>query len=251
MQRYFSIIYKTVILVCFILNFEFCTLNLSFAANPNFTLSPSTGFVITNADFTTDIKIDSAGKSLTLARAVLIFDPAKLKITKVEKNNAIFCQWPADQQTTDNTNGVVMLTGFCQSGASNLYKTVGNPDVFARITFKPLKDGEIKLEWEFTGNDEPFKSAILENGSPPLNVLTSRPTSALFTAAAATATTNTNSGTTTGTTPVTGIDDMRSVLIGLGIILGSIMVFAGSSVYVAYNRGVNRKKYKTVLILDN
>jgi hypothetical protein len=94
-------------------------------------------------------------------------------VTKAERNDSLFCSWPEDQQTIDNAEGVVMATGFCQSGT--LYKTTGESDVFVRLTFEALKEGNLVLDWEYSGQDEAFKSVIMKNGSPTINILDSAP----------------------------------------------------------------------------
>ena len=42
-----------------------------------------------------------------------------------------------------------MLGGFTQSGTSTPYKTSGNPDIMARLTFEVLKEEETYLDWEY------------------------------------------------------------------------------------------------------
>ncbi len=117
-----------------------------------------------------DILIDSGGEELVEARAVITFDPSMLKVTEAKRNNSLFLTWPSDESTIDNENGVVMLTGFTQSGEGTLYSTDGDPDVFARLTFEILEEGETSLEWEYSGENESFKSVLMKDGSPPQNV---------------------------------------------------------------------------------
>jgi hypothetical protein len=152
------------------------------AATPSFSIYPAGG-IVTNKDkgFTVDVMIDSAGEELTSARFVITFDPEYLKLTKTERNNALFAQWPEDEATIDNTNGVVMLTGFSQSGADELYITQSEPDIMARLSFDVIKVGETSLDWEFTGSDDTFSSVMLVDGSPPQNVLKTKPAAVTFT----------------------------------------------------------------------
>lgn len=152
------------------------------AAEPSFSLYPNGG-VVTNKDngFTVDVMIDSAGEKLISARFVITYDPEYLQLKKAEKNNALFAQWPDDETSIDNTNGVVMLTGFSQSGTDTPYTTIGSPDVMARLTFEVLKLGKTSLDWEFSGSNDNFKSVMLTDGSPPQNVLKTRPQIATFT----------------------------------------------------------------------
>ncbi len=152
------------------------------AAEPSFSIYPAGGIVTNkNEGFTVDVMIDSAGEELTSARFVITFDPTYLKLVKTEKNNALFAQWPEDGASIDNTNGVVMLTGFSQSGTDELYTTGSSPDIMARLNFQVLKVGKTSLDWEFTGSDDTFASVMLIEGSPPQNVLKTKPTSVTFT----------------------------------------------------------------------
>jgi hypothetical protein len=92
----------------------------------------------------------------------------------------LFSQFPEDESSIDNTNGVVMLSGFTQSGSGNLYSTGEKPDVLARITFEVLQEGETTLDWEYDREDVVFDTAMYADGSPPLNILPSKPDGAIF-----------------------------------------------------------------------
>lgn len=171
---------KIFILISFFIGIVFVT-PIS-AAEPSFSIYPAGGIVTNkNEGFTVDVMIDSAGEELTSARFVITFDPTYLKLVKTEKNNALFAQWPEDEASIDNTNGVVMLTGFSQSGTDDLYITGDEPDIMARLNFQVLKTGQTSLDWAFTGSDDTFVSVMLIEGSPPQNVLKTKPTSVAFT----------------------------------------------------------------------
>ena len=58
--------------------------------------------------------------------------------------------------------------------------TEGDPDIFARITFRVLEQGQTILDWEY-GSDATFGTEIYVDGSPPQNILRSKPNSATFT----------------------------------------------------------------------
>jgi len=152
------------------------------AAGGEFTLHPSGGDAYDRGEgFTVDILIDSNGESLVKARSVITFDPELVKVTEAKRNNSLFLTWPVDESTIDNENGVVMLTGFTQSGTGEPYLTEGDSDVFARLTFEILEEGELTLDWEFSGNDESFNSVMITDGSPPQNVLETKPDSGTYT----------------------------------------------------------------------
>ena len=74
-----------------------------------------------------------------------------------------------------------MLTGFTQSGSSELYNSNGDADVMARLEFEVnLKVKEVLLSFEYSGEDELFSTVLVKDGSPPQNVLLSKPTSANY-----------------------------------------------------------------------
>lgn len=138
-----------------------------------FSLTPDAGFVKPESRFTVDVMIDTEGEEVVQARAALSYDASKVKVLKAERNDSLFCTYPDSDQSVDNAAGLVMLSGFCQSGADILYLTGDEPDLFARIEFEVIgTSGDIDLAWEFTGNDEPFNSVIVKDGSPPTNILT-------------------------------------------------------------------------------
>lgn len=172
---------KTILLTLILVGFLFVSPTMA-SSEPAFSLYPAGG-VVTNKDsgFTVDVMIDSAGEELVSARFVITYDPAYIRVKKAEKNNALFAQWPDDETSIDNTNGVVMLTGFSQSGTDTLYITEDEPEVMARLSFEVVQLGKTSLDWEFSGEDEAFKSVMLTDGSPPQNVLITKPTSATFT----------------------------------------------------------------------
>jgi hypothetical protein len=163
---------------------------------------------------------------------VFNFDPTQLQITKASRNNSLFEQWPDDESTLDNTNGVVMLTGFTQSGSGTLYQTSGEADVLARIEFEVLEDdldSQILLEWEYTGSDELFQSVLLADGSPPQNVLSTRPSDAIF---------------RFGELTQTAINPRH-----LTFVIGGILILL-AGVLISSKPELTRKKYGTVVVYD-
>ena len=150
-------------------------------SEPILNLYPPGGRVL-NKDqgFVVDVLIDTAGQEIISANFSILFDPKVLQVKKAERNNSIFSQFPEDEASIDNKNGVIYLTGFTQSGTDTLYKTEEEPDIFARITFQVLEVGETTLDWEF-GDNANFGTGIYADGSPPQNILKSKPASATFT----------------------------------------------------------------------
>ena len=227
---------KAIIQAILITFFIFIPVQIVHASDPSFRFYPEGG-VVSNKDegFIVDVLIDSDGEDLTSARFTVTFDPSILEIKKAERNNSLFDQWPNDESTLDNENGVVMLTGFTQSGSADLYTTDGDADVMARLTFDVLKEGEVTLDWEFTGSDDNFTTVMLVDGSPPQNVLDTKPKAVVF---------QIGDVILTPTSINTGFSIDRYVLAtGLVLILfGGLMVFS--------NPNKRMRKGKGTIILD-
>ncbi|KKP64427.1 MAG: hypothetical protein UR61_C0046G0001, partial [candidate division WS6 bacterium GW2011_GWE1_34_7] len=124
-------------------------------ADASFSFYPSSGIVENVQEgFTVDVLINSGGYELSKARAVIKFDPSVLQLTQASRNNTLFELWPTDQSTTDNGNGIVMLTGYTTSdGVTSFYKTQTSSDVFARLKFDIVDESaeEILLRFEYSG----------------------------------------------------------------------------------------------------
>ncbi len=224
------------------------------AAGADFSLRPSSGYVALGEEFKVDLLIDSGTDEIMLARAVLAYDPRVIEVKTVERNDSLFCDWPEDEQTVDQDNGVIIISGFCQSGASSLYQTEGEPDVLARITFEPKKIGSTPLEFEWSGEDEPYNSVLMEDGSPPQNVLLSQPSPGDFTVVGS------SNGSTPGDdggdddsggqTPATSIMifESRSFAIGSIILVLSGLTVLISYVVLQYIKLRGQKLYKTKVL---
>lgn len=154
----------------------------SFASNPTFSLFPASGMVVdTTKGFSVDIRIDTDGEKSNSARFTLLFDPRYLQLTKAERNSSLFDQWPEDETSIDNQNGVVMLTGFTQSGEeTDTYVTNGEYDIIARLTFKVIKEGSTTIDWEYDTDNGVFDTYIMRDGSPPTNMLMNKPASGTY-----------------------------------------------------------------------
>lgn len=237
MVIFFNMIVKKVVPKIFVFFLILCTYIFFVptvnAASPMFSFYPDSGIIKSIDDgFTVDVLVDSDGLSLTEARMVFNFDPRLVQVSKASRNNSLFEQWPEDESTLDNKNGVVMLTGFTQSGSGDLYKTAGDPDVFARIEFEIVTDEinvEIPLEWEYTGSDELFQTVLLAEGSPPQNVLDTRPEDATF---------------QIGQLTQTAINPKH-----IPFIVGGLLILV-AGVIITSKPESTRKKYGTVVVYD-
>lgn len=184
--------------------------------------------------FVVDILIDSGAEAILSAKFTVLFDPKFLQLKKAERNNTLFSQYPMDESSIDNGNGVVMLSGFTQSGADSLYVTKEKADVLARLTFDVVQEGETQLEWEY-GNDPIFNTGMYKDGSPPQNILLAKPDAATFVI---------GDVIVDPSVPETGLQLDKYVLVtgGVLILFGAFMVFT--------RPGNLRKKTGMVVVYD-
>lgn len=170
----------TIFLAAFLALLFFST--KSFASNPSFSLYPASGMVIDSSKgFSVDVRINTDGEKSNSARFTILFNSEDLQLTKVERNSKLFKQWPEDESSVDNDNGLVMLTGFTQGGEEeDSYVTNGEFDIIARLTFKVLKEGSTTIDWEYDTNNGVFDTYIMRDGSPPVNMLMNKPSSGTY-----------------------------------------------------------------------
>lgn len=230
---------KTVFKVCFIL--FFCVsvfsgfVRASYAAGPSLSLYPETGYAALNKDFSVDIMLDTGGEDTTTTRAVFRFDPDKLQVVEAQHGD-LYCQYPEDEYTVDNEGGWVMLTGFC---LDPYYNSGSSPGVFGRITFKPLIEGTVTMNFEFDGDDKEWKSIVKDNGSPPQNMLTNDPSGGTYTVVSSMPSSSGTAG-TTGKLPGVGIFDNNVVVWGLVLVS-----LAGSVLLVEWGIRILKTQLKT------
>lgn len=168
----FLLIAIALYLVLFLFTSNFVFSDTDFTVDADLSLFPSSGTIDQGDDFVVDALVDTKGQDVLLVRAVLFFDPELVQLNNVVENEDLFCDWPVGEQLLDNDTGVVMVTGFCQSGGDyDLYSTIGEPDVFARFEFSTIAAGELTMQWQYSGFDEPMESVIISDGSPPQNIL--------------------------------------------------------------------------------
>ena len=198
-----------------------------FAATPSFSFYPAGGMVVDKSKgFSVDILIDTAGEKAMSAKFVVLFDPTVLRLTKAERNSTLFSQWVEGESTIDNDNGVVMLGGFTQSGTGTPYATTGKPDVIARLTFDILREKVTYLDWEYGTNNGVFDTKIMKEGSPPMNILTKKPSAVTFQIGK-------GDGTVLKPNVKTGIFDSKYVIIAGAVLLlfGGFMIFTRPKFY--------------------
>lgn len=156
-----------------------------YAAQPSFSFYPSSGIVKNIQEgFTVDVLIDSGGFEIGKARGVIKFDPEIVQLRTAMRNNSLFEEWLTDESSTDNTKGIVILTGYTsEDGITSLYKTDGDPDVFARLKFDIVTtktNEDVELTFGYNETDELLNSIIMTSGTSGTDVLDSQPSSAVF-----------------------------------------------------------------------
>jgi hypothetical protein len=206
------------------------------ASSHTFSFYPSSG-VIENAQegFTVDVLIDSGSYELNMARARIKFNPKVVKLVKASRNSSLFQQWPLEQSSTDNSNGVVILTGITDKDNEEgvpFYKTDTSPDVFCRLEFDVIapKNEDIVISFEYTGKDQDLMSVLIDSNTQS-NVLTIKPQSASF---------SLNSQ----DIPQTGISPSA-----MGAIVGILLILVGG--YIRSNGSTYyRKRTGTIVLSD-
>lgn len=231
-----SLLKKLAICIPFLSFFFFATPVL--AVSPTFTLYPDGGYAILNREFSVDILLNTAGRDTTNARAVLSFDPDRLEVTKVAFGG-LYCQYPEDEYSADNTNGEVILTGFCLDPYYNSDSTSG---LFGRVTFRPLLEGTATINFEYstTGGDD--VSAIKDTGSPPINILASRPDGVSYSVVTQVP------GGSQAQLPGAGIFDNKALVLGFSLIIVSIVVVTGGGI-LNHIRRVNDNRNRRTIVL--
>ncbi len=213
----------------------------AFAAAPEYSIRPSNGKVQINKNFTIDLLIDSNNNDVSYARATLEFDPTILQVVSAKRNASLFCDYPEAEQSVDNTGGLLMVTGFCQSGVDEPYRTSGSADVFARVVFKAISIGDAKISWNWSGEDVPFESVIMKDGSPPRNLLISKPGNVTFDVVR-NLSSGSNNPPTSGETPSTGLG------LSFGLLAGGFVLVSLGFAYVKLSERQLRSKLKTVVL---
>lgn len=213
----------------------------AFASDPIFKIRPDGGKVKLNSTFLIDILIDSKDNEVSFARASLKFDPEYLQVVKAERNSSLFCSYPEEEQKIDNEIGGLVVAGFCQSGVGTPYLTKGEADVFARVTFKALKQGEASLSWQFSGQDSPNMSVIIKDGSPPQNILLDSPKDSVFEIVK----------TTSSTTPKPVVVPSTGFNISIWFISSGILLVVLGFVYVKWSDSSYKKKLRTVVVFGD
>jgi len=212
------------------------------AASPMFSLYPRSGYALLGKNFSVDMTLDTGGQDLSLARAVIRFNPDEIRVVKAEHGD-IFCQYPEDDYTVDNTLGWIKLTGFC---LDPLYNSEGSSGLFGRITFVPLVEGSVKLTWVTDYTDSEWNTGLMNDGSPPQEVTIG--TSNVSSSGVYTVVSHINEGGSDGSLPGVGIFDNKVILMGLLCIGASLLVMGMHWLWIAMRKRKSSHEGRTVVL---
>jgi len=203
----------------------------TYALGPTFSFYPDGGIVESKEEgFIVDVLVDSGVEQVSKARMTITFDPEVVRLRKAMRNEILFEEWPKDESTTDNAEGVIMLTGYTSStGTLGSYSTSTQPDVFARLEFDIVDSSaeDITFDFEYNGSDELFQTVIVSETS---NVLLSKPLSVTF-------------ALSEESIPETAIG-----LNAIGIIIGVILILAGAFVRRSFGFIHSQKGGRTIVL---
>ncbi len=202
----------------------------AYGAGASIRLYPNTGYASLGSEFSVDIMLDTAGEETNQTVVVLKYDPAKLEVTKAEYGD-LYCDYPDDKSSIDNTEGILKITGFCQQP----YKTNGEAGLFARITFQSLVEGVTRVTFEYDGSDDEWMTSVMSVDSPPENILTVAPARGTYTVISKT------SKPTGPKLPGVGLFDSKWVYVGGGLIGGGVLAFAVIEV-ISFAKRVSTKR---------
>jgi hypothetical protein len=185
------------------------------------------------------IVVNTGGAEVVKIKTVLKYNPSLLKLdtNSINANGNMQCNWPDDQNVNDQQNGVLMFTADCSTSP---YKSSGTADdglgdYFITFDFKALSAGTASVDWLYSGTDDGQSTVLMENQSPPQNILLSAPDSATIVI-----------GGGSNTNPNTGLFDQSPYLIAGFLGIGGIIVGYGIS-----NLHLKHSQESTLVLIDN
>ncbi len=99
--------YKTRVVILSILMFGIA----SVASAADFNLSPTSGTLALNQEFSVDIRIDSAGATINAAQATLLFPGNVIQIKDISKDDSIFDFWLQEPEFSNSAGTVSFIAG--------------------------------------------------------------------------------------------------------------------------------------------
>lgn len=195
-----------------------------------------------NSNFTLDVEIYSGDNDLSGAQVQISYDPTYVEVIQADRFEDLFCNWPADSQLVDNTEGLLKAYGFCQSGSGTPYNSGSEADIMLRLVFKAKKAGDTVISFDYIDGSS-TKTALIKDGTPPDNVLTSQPSAFELEIVDTTTSSSGNTNTTNNNgnynysnneTPLTSIWDWNSFTVSAVLIIVGILVFILGDIYIAY-----------------
>lgn len=113
--------------------------NKTYAQKASLYLAPSTGTYTVGNTFLVQVKVNSGGVAINAADGTIVFDPDKLEVVKISKENSIFTLW-VQEPTFSNSLGTINFAGGKPSPGF-----IGAAGTIATITFRAKTAGTAHL----------------------------------------------------------------------------------------------------------
>jgi hypothetical protein len=98
--------------------------------------------VSASQQFTVPLKVDTAGQAINAAEVSIHFDPKKLQVVSVNKDNSFFQLWIDNQPSFSNDTGDITFAGGIPTPGFTGAGTIGS------VTFQPKLPGATQLTYD-------------------------------------------------------------------------------------------------------
>jgi hypothetical protein len=109
-NQIFKLISRFAFFACASVFIFFALTNKSYAQKASLYLAPSTGTYTVGNTFLVQVKVNSGGVAINAADGTLVFDPDKLEVVKISKEDSIFSLW-VQEPTFSNSLGTINFAG--------------------------------------------------------------------------------------------------------------------------------------------
>jgi hypothetical protein len=128
--------------------------------NSTLDVYPAAGVLSVHAEHRISIRVVTGGESVNVVRAVLTYDPEKIRVNEVLTENSFCAPWMFFERTIDNDKGRVDIAcGLPSPGFS------GPKGIIAELLISPLEEGDAFLAFDSTDTQ------VLANDGLSTNVL--------------------------------------------------------------------------------
>jgi hypothetical protein len=138
-NQIFKLISRFAFFACASVFIFFALTNKSYAQKASLYLAPSTGTYTVGNTFLVQVKVNSGGVAINAADGTLVFDPDKLEVVKISKEDSIFNLW-VQEPTFSNSLGTINFAGGKPSPGF-----IGAAGTIINITFRAKTSGTANL----------------------------------------------------------------------------------------------------------